>query len=216
MGEFGGQRQEATTESQGVIADARRQAAEIMQGIQARYGGTTGTGKFQSEVVGGAAVKGIASVQAALQGTMGKITAAENNLKTQTQNLLVKADTWLKDTKLKLKSDLDRSLAEISRERGNLEIDKGKMRLDALQQYQQVLADTDARNTQFKQQMYMDAQNAQQQIDLMKAQAQEDYQLAASKLALRSPITNTTTSKTAPVNIGSSSSTSDEIVNPWG
>jgi len=48
MGELGQRRTEEQSRTESIVDKARRQAAEILQGIQARYGGSTGTGKFTS------------------------------------------------------------------------------------------------------------------------------------------------------------------------
>lgn len=184
---FGEQRSESTAQTEGVIDQARRQAAELLQGIQSRYGGTTGTGRFSSEILGSQATQNIAQNQAALQNTLGKISQAENNLKTEVLRLVNQEQQNLETNKLKIRANLDQALADISKERGRLEGEKAQMRIDTLMQYQNVLSGVEQRNTQFKQQLYLQAQEAQQQIAQLKAKAQANYQkelqLTAPQLA---------------------------------
>ena len=175
--DFGNQRTEATQQTESVVEAARRQAAEILQGIQARYGGTTGTGRFQSEILGSQATKNIATQQAALQNTMGKIGQAENNLKTEVTNLINQEDQRLETAKMQLRSQLQQSLADIGKEKGRLESEKAQMRINNLNQYQQLLAQVNARNAQFKQQLFMQAQEAQTQLDQLRQRAQTSYKV---------------------------------------
>ena len=69
----------AQTES--VIEQARRQAAELMQGIQARYGGTTGTGRFTSEILGSQATRNIAKTKPLCKTIWLKLSQLSDNIK---------------------------------------------------------------------------------------------------------------------------------------
>jgi len=175
LARFGEQRGEAQQQTEGAVSAARRQAAELMQGIQARYGGTTGTGRFVSEQLGSQATRNIAGFQQSLQNTMAKIGQAENELRTKVTDLTAQADQWLQTQKLNLRSELDRAIAAVGAERGRLETEKGRERIETLQQYQQTLADVNARNTQFMQQLYQGATAAANELDQLRAKAQEKY-----------------------------------------
>jgi hypothetical protein len=88
---------------------------------------------------------------------------------------MAQADQQLQTQKLNLRSELDRSIATIGAERGRLETEKGKMRIEILQNYQNLLADVNARNAQFQQGLFTQAQDAVNQLDLLNAQAQKSY-----------------------------------------
>lgn len=174
---FDQQRQEATGQTQSAVEQARRQASELQQGIQARFGGTTGTGRFQSEILGAQATRNIAQNQSALQNTLGKIGQSEESLKTEVTNLINQEDQRLESTKLQLRSQLQQSLADVGREKGRLESEKAQLRINTLNQYQQVLADVNARNTAFKQQLFQQTQQAQSELEKLRSRAQQSYQV---------------------------------------
>lgn len=177
LGEYNQQTSEAKQGTKSAIEEARRQAAEILQGIQARYGGTTGTGRFQSEILGGQATRNISTNRAALQNTLGKINQAANNLKTKVIELINNEDSRLESQKAQLRAGLQSALADIGKERGRLESEKAQMRVDAIMQYQQVLQGINQRNTQVKQQLAMQAQQAQSELEKLQARAHDNYKV---------------------------------------
>ena len=177
LGQFGQQRREATGQTESAISQARRQAAELQQGIQARFGGTTGTGRFTSEVLGAQATQNSAQNQAALQNTLGKITQSENELRTKVTDLVNQEDQRLETAKLNLRAQLQQTLAAIGGERGRLETEKAQSRIDILNQYQQVLASINQRNTAFKQSLFLQAQQAQDELEKLRARAQDTYRV---------------------------------------
>ena len=185
------QKAEAQTES--VIEQARRQAAELMQGIQARYGGTTGTGRFTSEILGSQATRNIAQNQAALrqykaqmdselQNTMSKIGLAENELKTKVTSLINQEDQNLQQAKIQLRANLDKSLAEISQQRSMLETEKANKRYEILNDYQNRLDEVERYNLDHKRQLEGQYQQQQNEINMLKQQAQQSYAVKTNEL----------------------------------
>ena len=185
------QKAEAQTES--VIEQARRQAAELMQGIQARYGGTTGTGRFTSEILGSQATRNIAQNQAALrqykaqmdselQNTMSKIGLAENELKTKVTSLINQEDQNLQQAKIQLRANLDKSLADISQQRSMLETEKANKRYEILNDYQNRLDQVERYNLDHKRQLEAQYQQHQIEINMLKQQAQQSYAVKTNEL----------------------------------
>ena len=73
---------------------------------------------------------------------------------------------------------IDKELANIAQTKGQLAVDKGAKRYDALQNYQSALQAVDARNTAFKQQLYTTAQDHAQKLAELKASVNNKYQVA--------------------------------------
>jgi len=190
LANFGQQRQEATAQTESVIEQARRQAAELMQGIQARYGGTTGTGRFTSEILGSQATRNIAQNQAALQNAMSKIGLAENELKTKVTSLINQEDQNLQQAKIQLRANLDKSLADISQQRSMLETEKANKRYEILNDYQNRLDEVERYNLDHKRQLEAQYQQAQQEINSLKSQAQQSYQVGLTAPQLSSFTSN--------------------------
>lgn len=177
-------REEGRTES--AVGESRRQAAEIMQGLQSRFGGTTGTGRFASEITGSQATRNIATNRAALQDTMNTIGQAEEGVRNETSRILRSVEQNLATGKARARSELNQALANIASSRGELESRKAEMQMNALQNYQNLVADIGARNTAFKQTLYAKAQDAQDQISQLKARAEKSYSAALSPSQLGS------------------------------
>ena len=193
QGQVGMANQKAEAQTESVIEQARRQAAELMQGIQARYGGTTGTGRFTSEILGSQATRNIAQNQAALrqykaqmdselQNTMSKIGLAENELKTKVTSLINQEDQNLQQAKIQLRANLDKSLAEISQQRSMLETEKANKRYEILNDYQNRLDEVERYNLDHKRQLEGQYQQQQNEINMLKQQAQQSYAVKTNEL----------------------------------
>jgi len=186
---------ESKTATESAIAEARRQQAQIQQAIQARYGGTTGTGRFASEVLGAEAMRNIGKYRtslqqniakntAALQNTLGKVDLAINNLKTEVTSKIADIDSRTQELIARARQSLNERLAEINLKKGELESQKAAQRQDVLQRYRQEVNDIQARNTAFKQQLFRDAQAFANEMQMLKERAREKYTVANQGLTL--------------------------------
>ena len=176
MQNFGNQRSTETKRTEGAVAEARRMASQLLQGLQSQYGGSTGTGAFRGEQLGAAASSNIAGNREALQTAMTGIAQSETALKNKVMELQKKEDDQLEQTKLNLRASLDSELNKIAQTKGQLSVDKGRQRYEALNQYQQAVRDVEARNTAFRQGLYVTAQAHQQALNKMKADPQAVFQ----------------------------------------
>lgn len=153
--------------------EARRQFAEIQQGLQSLYGGTTGTGAFATELAG--------------RGAMGQIFQIRQNL----SNVIAEADDKLLQIKKvgelaqkeieqntnaeisQLRDQLQLGLGEIRREKGQLQTWKAQAAAEAIQQYQNMASQIRARNTQFLQDLYAKQVDAENQLKLKLTSARQ-------------------------------------------
>ncbi len=175
VGQYNLQRTRETGRTKSTVAEARRLAAEMMQGIQSRYGGTTGTGAFSSEILGSQATRNISQQQTALQDVLGQIGQEESNVRNQTTQYINQLDQQLALDKEKARNQLQAALANVAQMRGQLESEKASQKLNLLKEYNNQLQQIDASNTQFKQQLYNNWQQQQYQLDTLKAKAVNQY-----------------------------------------
>lgn len=140
MGELGGQRTSAEAKTGSAIAESRRMASQLQQGIQARHGGSTHLGGAVSEVMGSQATANISQNRAALQETLGKITQAEEQVKTAATNMLDKINQNLALAKEQALNWVRTAMAEVNSQRASLAGDKAKMRMDVIMHYQDAIA----------------------------------------------------------------------------
>lgn len=144
--------------------EARRQFSEIQQGLQARYGGTTGTGQFAGELAGRETLKGIGQIRQGLSNAMLEIDTKLQQVKEVGRIQLEDVESQAKTDKEQLKANLDSELAGIRREKGQLQQWKQSKAIEAIQQYQYNVQAAEQRNTSFKQQLYVNQQAAEQKL----------------------------------------------------
>lgn len=151
--------------------EARRQYSEVQQGLQARYGGTTGTGAFATELAGGQTIRSIAGIHEAAS----KAIAGLDDKLVQVQEIgriaLQDIDNQAKDQTAKAKSNLELALSDIRNQKGQLLARKAELAANAVQMYQQTVNQVNANNTAFKQQLYLQQQQAEQQLAAARGRA---------------------------------------------
>lgn len=172
------QRNTQTTES--AIDEARRQFSELQQGLQARYGGTTGTGQFASEIAGSQALKNIAGYRQNLSGAIQNIDDKLEQVRGSTQIYLRDLEDQATSQKSQAKAQLDQALNQIRQAQGELQGRKAELASNAIQIYQNQVNDINARNAQFLQQLYVQQTAAEQQLAAAKQRASQ----AASEFSL--------------------------------
>ena len=175
LGELGGQRTRETERGESAIAEARRTTSQLMQGISSRFGGRSTMGQASSEILGAAGATNIAQNRQAMQYTMGQIGQSEENVRSETSRMINEASNQLETAKENARVQLNQALANIASARGALQSQKSEMQMNALQSYQQMVADVNARNTSFKQQLFMEAQKATEQLNTWKQSAIENF-----------------------------------------
>ncbi len=143
---------------------ARRQYSEIQQGLQARYGGTTGTGAFATEQAGTQTLRSMADIKTnaanAQTGLSDKLQQVQEVGRTALQNI----DSQTQDQIAKEKANLETQLADIRNQKGQLMAHKAELASQAIQQYQATVNSVNQQNAQFKQQLYVQQQQAQAQL----------------------------------------------------
>lgn len=156
-----------TSESQNAenaADEARRQFSEVQQGLQARYGGTTGTGGFASEIAGAQTLKNIGAVRQQLSASLGEIDNKIAQVKELGNIALQDIDDTTQANILNAKQNLEAQLANIRRQKGELQSRKAQLAMDAMKIYQNEVARVNSENAQFKQQLFMQQQQAEQRL----------------------------------------------------
>jgi hypothetical protein len=171
MGEFAAERQQETGRTESAIGEARRQAAELLQGLQARYGGTTGTGRFASEILGSQTTKNIAINRAALQDTLSKISAAENTLKNTVLQESNKIDMNLQNGLQQLREWLQNQRASIAQSRTTLATEKATQQFNLVNNYQQYIYGLNQQAAKLRNQLALKWEEGQNKLNEIKAAA---------------------------------------------
>lgn len=157
-------RTRVTGQAESAIDEARRQFAEIQQGLQARYGGTTGSGAFVEGLAGRQALQNIGQQRQALTQAITTIDDRLEQVRSVTEMAQQDVDQQAEAQKAQAKAQLDNALNSIRIARGELLSRKVELAQNAMQFYQQQVAEVNARNAAFKQQLYRDQQAAEQKL----------------------------------------------------
>lgn len=134
------QRGSATAAGESAIAEARRVGSELNQGIQARFGGTTGTGAFSSEIVGRDVAGNIQDNRGIVQQRMAELDQAEVSVDRDAQQQIFAVNTRLTEAKNQLRRQLKEDLAQINIRKGELEMQKSQARMNVMMQAAQTQA----------------------------------------------------------------------------
>ena len=167
---------EVTQQSESAIDEARRQFSEMQQGLQSRYGKTTGTGAFAETYLGGQTLRNIAGQRQALAQAVSTIDDRLEQVRTVTDIALKDVDEQAGTQKLQAKSSLDNALQQIRMAKGELLSRKTELAQQAMQFYQQQVAQVNANNTAFKQQLYQQQAAAEQRLQEARSRAGEAVQ----------------------------------------
>lgn len=173
---YAGQRTREEGRTQSVVAEARRQGSELIQGLQSKFGGSTGTGAFVGELAGRQVLQNVAQNRAALQDTLMQINDAEVSMEREVARQMEGLDMRLQASVQELRNNLMQQIQEVNIKRGELESNKARAKVDLLNQFRQQKAEVEARNAQFRQQLYMEFQSRKQQAQELKGMTVQQFE----------------------------------------
>lgn len=151
-------------EGQSAADQARRQFSEIQQGLQAKFGGTTGTGAFAAELAGRETIGSISNITQGVTKALKDITDKKTELVELGRLAAEDIDNSAAEQITQARQQLEATLGSIRSQRGQLQKRKAELAMTAMQSYQSLTADIEARNTGFKQQLFMQQQAADQKL----------------------------------------------------
>lgn len=164
--------QQAMQRGESAADEARRQYAEIAQGQQARYGGSTGTGRFANEILGSQTTKNISQIRQQVSDFMFEIDTKKQQIEEIGRIALQDIQDKTKASIQQAQDNLQVNLNSIRQQKGELQAKKAQLAAEAVQTYQAQVQQVNANNTQFLQQLFMQQQSAKQQLQAARAKAQ--------------------------------------------
>jgi hypothetical protein len=169
------QRGRETARGESALAEARRVGDELLQGLQARFGGTTGTGGFVSEITGREVARNISENRANLENTLSEISSSEETLRRDVTGQIRNIELNLEQAKLQLRQSLANQLREINVQKGEIEARKAEKRLDLMREFRNTQQQIDSRNRQLKQELFVNFESRQQELADMKNRAVQEH-----------------------------------------
>lgn len=140
--------------------EARRQFAEVQQGLQGQYGGTTGTGAFAAELAGRDTLGRIANIRQGVSAALADIDDKKVQIEELGRIAAEDIDNDARQTLTDAREELNATLSSIRGQRGELASRKAEMAMNAMQNFRALKAEVEARNASFKQTLYMRQQDA--------------------------------------------------------
>lgn len=157
------QAQQASQEN--AANEAKRIYSEIQQGLQSRYGGTTGTGAFATEIAGGQTARDVSNIRTTGAQLIKQLDDKSLQIQEVGRLALQDAQQSAEQQKLDAKNKLEQQIADIRSKIGETQANKATLYANAYQNYQDYVRQVDASNTAFQQNLYQQQLATQQQIE---------------------------------------------------
>lgn len=170
---------------------ARRLHSEMTQGIQARYGGSTGTGGFAEGQLGNQTAQQIGQIRQSLSQSMGEINDKLVQVKEIGRIALQDIQDKTQDRIRQAKDSLDSNLNAIRMQKGEIQSQKAARAVEMMRDYQAEVRAINSRNTQFQQQLWTQQQTAEQNLKTALARgktAAESYSLKNYQVGMDNPV----------------------------
>jgi len=170
LGQLDLSRQEQEQGTKAGIAESRRIGDELLTGLQARFGGGTGTGLFAGELTGRQVAQNISQQRVALTQAISRIDQAKSDLNLAASEQLAAVKTRLANAKETLRAEVRERIAQINIQKGMLEVEKSRAKMDVMQQAMQVQASMVQQERAFEQQMQLQVIQSAGVLDSLKEQ----------------------------------------------
>jgi hypothetical protein len=155
MNQIGQAKTTQQTGTKNAMQQAQQGYNEISQGIQSRYGGTTGTGAFANEIAGRQTSTNMAQFQTNLTNALGGLDQAAQQVQTvhdqNIKDLKAQTDAAIQQAK----STLQTNIANIGMQQGQVQSAKASQIANAVIDYQKSVDAVNQMNVQYAQQLQM-------------------------------------------------------------
>ena len=185
LGEYATQNTQAQQDKKSSYAEARRLASEQLQGIQSKFGGTTGTGAFYSEILGSSLYNYLGKVNQSADRTFTSISKATNDWKNQVVSESNKIEANYQDNMAQLQTSLNSDLTKLRNA-------KTQVKIDTLNSYRDQMAQAESQRNQYMQQLALQKLQGDQALEQLKAQ--QVYKYLYSKPGTYKGVSGTDTS----------------------
>lgn len=198
MNQIGQAKTTQQTGTKNAITQAQQAYNEISQGIQSRYGGTTGTGAFANEIAGRGTSNNIAQFQTNLTNALGGLDQAAQQVQLVHDQNIKDLTAQTNAAIQQAKSTLQTNISNIQMQQGQVQSAKAQQIANAVIDYQKSVDAVNQMNTQYQQQLQM--QQNQIQAQLAQARTLGTQYLGTGTDQANNLLTNTqNTQTTTPV-----------------
>lgn len=175
QGQFDINKQELTGAENQTENQLRQQVAEMNQGIQSRYGGTTGTGRFASEILGRSFVQEMSANRQNLTNKISIIEQNRNDAISQANKQIFESQLQTQQDISQLTAQKNNAITELRNQQGLLGIQRSKMIVDAVNNYNSQIEGVRQRNSKFYQDLYLKQVDFDNKVKESQLTAYKDY-----------------------------------------
>lgn len=154
----------AQAQSDQDVNELSQAQSEIQQGISARYGQTTGTGAFASEITGRAAIQSIGKSRQQLRDNLQKLQSDFLSYKGEAQNRVDDMENQTQSFLQQAKQKFQEQISQISMQKGMLLGQKAERKQQLLSDYQNTVRQVQEYNTNFKREIAMQQEQIKNQM----------------------------------------------------
>ncbi len=162
---------EATGSTEEAINESRRTAAEIQQGIAARYGASVSTGMGASAILGAQTVRVISEARTKLTQVVSFLDQKQKDLDYDVFRAEEIINSQGDELKAQARAELQKAQVAAQSLRAGASRFKQSLVSEALARYRDTVNSVNARNTAFKQTLYLKQQEQQAEIDRIRENA---------------------------------------------
>lgn len=162
---------EATGSTESAINESRQAAAELQQGIAARYGASSSTGLGASAILGQQVIRSIGEARTKLSQTVGFLDQKQKDLEYQTFRAEQIVNSKADELKAQARQELQQAQLAAQNLRAGASRFKQSLVSEAIQRYRDTVNQINSRNTAFKQTLYLKQQEQQAEIDRIRENA---------------------------------------------
>lgn len=162
-------RQEQLGES--AASEARRQFAEFQQGVGARYGRRTSTGQAAAEIGATQTFRNIANIRQQVSEAMLQLDDKLQQVREIGRISVQEIEDSSRQQTSQARNQLQLQMADIRRQKGELMGRKAELASQAIQIYQNTVNQIQAQNAAFRQNIFLQQMNAENQLKLAQQKA---------------------------------------------
>lgn len=164
MNQIGQAKTTQQTGTNNAMAQARQAYNEIAQGIQSRYGSTTGTGAFANELAGRQTQSNLAQFQTNLTNALGGLDQAAQQVQLVHDQNIKDLTAQTNAAIQQAKSQLMTNISNIQMQQGQVQSAKAQQVANAIIDYQKSVDAVNQMNVQYAQQLQMQQNQIQAQL----------------------------------------------------
>lgn len=169
------QEKKAAALSEENVNQQRRAYSEMAQGLQSAYGGTTGTGAFATELMGREVLGNIGKIRQNFSSAVEDLGLTRAKAISEANQRIDQSNYLAAQLTSQARTQLNADLEQIANARYMSQRDRMDRKMQAYQNYQNLVGDINARNSSFRQSIYRQQKDFEDKMNAQKLVTYTSY-----------------------------------------